>query len=127
MGPLIARGHVWRVVRVSPDDPLLMDRTDIQRIATADPTSKVIRISWDVMPPLFDQVYLHEASHAIMEEAGVNELLSRLPDERQQVLAEELLAWFLETHAIEVIDAVSSSLGRPVCVAGTCLGGHQWK
>lgn len=127
MGPLIARGHVWRVVRVSPDDPLLMDRTGIQRIATADPTSKVIRISWDVTPPFFDQVYLHEATHAIMEEAGVNELLSQLPDERQQVLAEELLAWFLETHAIEVIDAVSSSLGRPVCVAGTCLGGSQWR
>lgn len=127
MGPLIARGRVWRVVRVSPDDPLLMDRTGIRRIATADPTSKVIRISWDVMPPLFDQVYLHEATHAIMEEAGVNDLLSQLPDERQQVMAEELLAWFLETHAIEVIDAVSSSLGRPVCVAGTCIGGSQWR
>lgn len=127
MGPLIARGRVWRVVRVSPDDPLLMDRTGIQRIATADPTSKVIRISWDVMPPLFDQVYLHEATHAIMEEAGVNDLLSQLPDERQQIMAEELLAWFLEHHAIEVIDAVSRSLGRPVCVDGTCLGGSQWR
>lgn len=127
MGPLIARGHVWRVVRVSPDDPLLMDRTGIRRIATADPTSKVICISWDVMPPLFDQVYLHEATHAIMEEAGVNDLLSRLPDERQQVMTEELLAWFLEHHAIEVIDAVSRSLGRPVCVDGTCIGGNQWR
>lgn len=127
MGPLIARGHVWRVVRVSPDDPLLMDRTGVRRIATADPASKVIRISWDVMPPFFDQVYLHEATHAIMEEAGVNDLLSQLPYERQQVMAEELLAWFLETHAIEVIDAVSSSLGRPVCVAGTCIGGSQWR
>lgn len=127
MGPLIARGRVWRVVRVSPDDPLLMDRTGIQRIATADPASKVIRISWDVMPPLFDQVYLHEATHAIMEEAGVNDLLLQLPDERQQVLAEELLAWFLEHHAIEVIDAVSRSLGRPVCIDGTCLGGSQWR
>lgn len=124
MGPLIARGRVWRVVRVSPDDPLLMDRTGHMRIATTDPTTRTIRISREVLPPLFDQVYLHEASHAIMEDAGVNELLSQLPDERQQVLAEELLAWFLETHAIEVIDAVSSSLGRPVCVAGTCLGGY---
>lgn len=94
------------------------------RIATTDPTTRTIRISREVLPPLFDQVYLHEATHAIMEEAGVNDLLSQLPDERQQVLAEELLAWFLETHAIEVIDAVSSSLGRPVCVAGTCLGGY---
>lgn len=71
----------------------------------------------DVMPPMFDRVYLHEAAHAIMEESGVNDLLGR------GVYAEELLAWFLETHAIEVIDAVSMSLGRPVCVDGRCLGG----
>lgn len=75
------------------------------------------------MPPMFDQVYLHEAAHAMMEESGVNELLSQLTDERQQVMAEETLAWFLESHAIEIIDAVSSSLGRPVCVRGTCVGG----
>lgn len=75
------------------------------------------------MPPMFDQVYLHEAAHAMMEEAGINEALSQLADERQQVMAEEMLAWFLENHAIEVIDAVSASLGRPVCVRGTCVGG----
>lgn len=59
----------------------------------------------------------------MMEEAGINELLSQLPDDRQQVLAEEMLAWFLEHHAIEVVDAVSASLGRPVCVDSRCLGG----
>lgn len=77
------------------------------------------------MPPMFDQVYLHEAAHAMMEEANVNELLSQLPDDRQQILAEEMLAWFLEHHAIEVVDAVSTSLGRPACVKGTCLGGKH--
>lgn len=94
----------------------------MRTIATTDPTSKVIRISSSVLPPMFDQVYLHEAAHAMMEEAGVNRLLSQLPEERQQVLAEETLAWFLERHAIEVIDAVSASLGRRVCVDGTCIG-----
>lgn len=112
----MARGHVWRVVRVMPDDPLLMDRTGSRRMATADPDARVIRISTEVRQPLFDQVYLHEAAHAIMEESGVNDLVGH------DVLTEELLAWFLETHAIEVIDAVSTSLGRPVCVDGTCLG-----
>lgn len=72
---------------------------------------------------MFDQVYLHEAAHAMMEEAGVNELLSQLPDERSQVIAEEMLAWFMEHHAIEVVDAVSASLSRPACVRGICLGG----
>lgn len=123
MWPLIARGQVWWVVRVSPDDPFLIDRTGVIRIATADPRSKVIRISETVMPPLFDQVLIHEAAHAMMEESGVTDILSRLPDRRQQIMAEELLAWFLETHGIEVINAVSRSLGRQVCVNNECMGG----
>lgn len=84
--------------------------------------AKTIRVSESVPVPMFDQVYLHEAAHAIMVEAGVTELLEQLPDDRQQVLTEELLAWFLEHHAIEVIDAVSASLGRKVCIDDTCLG-----
>lgn len=110
---------------MSPGDPFLMDRTGVLRIATADPSEKVIRISNAVMPPLFDKVLIHEAAHAMMEEAGVSDLLAQAADERQQVFAEELLAWFLETHAIEVVDAVSRALGRKVCVDGTCLGGRQ--
>lgn len=119
--PLVIRGHVWRVVRVNPGDPFLIDRTGVRRIATTDPSSRTIRISSDVMPPLFDKVYLHEASHAMMEEVSVTDLLAQVTGYRQQVFIEELLAWFLESHAIEVIDAVSASLGRPVCVDGTCL------
>lgn len=123
MTPLLIGGRVWGVVRVSPDDPLLVDRTGHHSVATADPVTKVIRISSDVLPPLFDQVYLHEATHAMMEESGVTDLLSQLVDGEHQVSVEELVAWFLETHAIEVIDAVSRSLGRPVCVGSICMEG----
>ena len=122
MKPLVIRGHVWRVVRVAPDNPFLIDRTGVLRIATTDPSTRTIRISESIPIPMFDQVYLHEVSHAIMYEAGVTELLEQLPDDRQQILAEELLAWFMEHHGIEAIDAASSSLGRRICVSGTCIG-----
>lgn len=72
---------------------------------------------------MFDQVYLHEAAHAAMIETGVPELLSVGVDDNSQVLTEELLAWFLESHGIEVINAVSKSLGRPVCVNNLCAKG----
>lgn len=74
-----------------------------------------------------DQVLLHEAAHAAMHEAGVTDLLAGEPDDPKRILAEELLAWFLETHAVEVIDAVSSHLGRGVCVNGICVGRNQWR
>lgn len=117
MGPLIIRGQVWRVVRVSPGDPFLIDRTGVPKLATADPSTKTIRISKAVPVSMFDQVYLHEAAHAAMTEADVTDLLSPA--------TEELIAWFMESHAIEVVDAVSSSLGRRVCVDGLCMGRNQ--
>lgn len=125
MRPLVVRGNVWRVVRVSPDDPFLIDRTGVPKLATTDIGTKTIRISKAVMPPLFDRVYLHEVTHAIMEEYGVTDILSQVTDGRQQVFVEELMAWLVETHAIEAIDAVSRSLGRPVCTDGICMGGYD--
>lgn len=123
MRPLVIRGNVWRVVRVSPGDPFLIDRTGTLRIATTDPVTKTIRISKTVLPPMFDQVYLHEAAHAAMTENNVPELLSVVVDDNSQVLTEELLAWFLESHGIEVVNAVSESLGRPVCMNNLCAKG----
>lgn len=106
-----------------PGDPLLIDRTGTSTIATTDPLRKVIQISTSVPLSMFDRVYLHEVAHAIMDETGVTKLLSAVSDRDRRILLEETLAWFLETHAIEAIDAASRSLGRPVCVDGTCIGG----
>ena len=72
---------------------------------------------------MFDQVYLHEAAHAVMTETKLPELLSVVSDEPNITATEELLAWFLESHSVEIIDAVSKSIGRPVCVNDLCAKG----
>ena len=123
MRPLVIGGHVWGVDRVSPGNPFLMDRTGTRRIATTDPVSKVIRISDAVMPPLYDKVLLHEAAHAAMVESGLTDLLTAATEDRGQVFMEELLAWFMEEHGIKIIQAVINSLGRPICINDTCIGG----
>lgn len=122
--PLVISNKAWRVVRVSPGDPLLIDRTGVPRLATTDPVTRTIRISSDVPLGMFDQVYLHEAAHAAMDGTGLMDALARIPYRQQRIAMEELLAWFLETNAIQVIDAVSASLGRPVCVDGRCVRRH---
>lgn len=69
---------------------------------------------------------MHEIAHAVMVESKLTDLLAEATAERQQVFLEELLAWFLESHAVEVIDIANQSLGRPVCVDGACIGGTRW-
>lgn len=120
MGPVVIGGNVWRVVRVSPGDPFLIDRTGSRRIATADISTRTIRISEDVEPPLLDRVVIHEISHAIMHEHGIDGLLAYAVDGRSRILAEELMAWFMESHAMQAIAAASSVLGRMACVDGLC-------
>lgn len=127
MRPLVIGGHVWGVVGVSPGDPFLVDRTGTPRLATADATTRTIRMSDAIPAHMRDRVLLHEAAHAAMHEAGVTDLLAGEPDDSRRILAEELLAWFLETHAVEVVDAVSSHLGRGVCVNGICAEGATWR
>ena len=123
--PLVIGGAVWRVIRVAPGDPLLIDRTGQPKLATTDPTTKTIRISTDVPLDMYDRVYLHEVAHASMVESGVSDQLSRVAAGRKLVFLEELLAWFLESHSIEVIDAASKSLGRPLCIDGLCMRGTE--
>lgn len=112
---------MWRVVRVSPGDPSLIDRTGRSRLATTDQNTRTISLSMSIPPEMFDRVYLHELAHAVMYEHGVTELLSGVLDDNARVLVEELLAWFLERHSIEVTAAASMSVGRGVCVEGRCI------
>ena len=121
MRPPVIAGHVWRVVRVLPGDPSLVDRTGMPKLATSDPGTRTISLSTSIPPEMFDKVYLHELAHAVMYEHGVTELLSGVFDAEARVLVEELLAWFLEAHSIEVITAASMSVGRGVCIEGRCI------
>lgn len=96
---------------MDPGDPGLVDRTGSPRIATADPVGKVVRISWQVVPPLLDMVVVHEMAHAVSTENGIH----------GSVEAEEMAAGVIERHGLEIFALASESLGRPVCVRGMCL------
>lgn len=123
MRPFVANNHVWRVVRVAPDDPQLDDYSGKHRIATADPVLHMIYISESVTPPLLDRVILHEVSHAMTNSYGfVDELCEIMPGEHA-MLADELIAQSIERYSIEATIAASEILGRPLCIRGYCMAG----
>jgi hypothetical protein len=121
MLPVLVNGELWQVERVSPDNPLLIDRTGTRTIATTDPETRVIRISSAIEPPLLDKVLLHEVAHAITISYGLlPELRNSIPD-NTWVNVEEWSAMLLERHAVEAAILASKSLGRPLCIHGYCM------
>lgn len=120
MQPFKVNGELWRVVRVSPNDPSLIDRTGTRTIATTDPNSHVVSISASVVPPLLDKVLLHEVAHAVTISHGLLDVLRIAVPERFWVFVEEWAAQLIENHGIEAANLASLSLGRPICVRGWC-------
>ena len=121
MKPVLVNGELWNINLVPPNSPLLVDRTGTLRIATADPDTLSINISNALTPPLLDQVVLHEVAHAITVSYGLlPPLRSTIPD-YLHVLVEEWAVELLEKYSIEAIMLASESLGRPLCIKGTCL------
>ena len=120
MHPFSIGGELWSVVLVPPGDPALVDWTGSPRIATADRSSKIIRVSSNVLPPLLDRVVLHEVAHAVASSHG---FLDHLPHFVQKDVAmgiDEMVAQLVESYSVEAVAMASTVLGRPVCVHGIC-------
>lgn len=76
----IMNGYFWRVLRVPPDSPLLIDRTGKHCVATTDPNTQCIYLS-DILQGEFQKtVLLHEMGHCVMLSYGlVLTIRSKLP------------------------------------------------
>lgn len=120
MRPFVVNGRLWRAVRVPPDDPRLMDRTGVHRIATADPSTSIIHVSDEVRPPLLDQVMVHEVAHAVTMSYGLLDRLHEMIPPDRWVSVEEWAVELVEKFGMEAVALASESLGRPVCVRGHC-------
>lgn len=120
MRPFVVNGMAWRVIRVSPGDPRLIDREGRRAVGTADPLTRTVHISDSLGPPLLDRVVLHEVSHAITMEYGLLSALSDMVRSGDGIGIEEWAAQLVEAHGIEAAEKASEVLGRPVCIGGWC-------
>ena len=120
MRPITVNGYVWRVARVSPGDPRLIDREGIRTVGTADPLTMTIHISDALVPPYLDRVLLHEVAHAVAISHGLLDGLHGGLPQRYWVPTEEWAAQLMENHAIEAAVLASESIGRPLCIGGFC-------
>ena len=120
MRPIVSNGIKWRVVRVAPGDPRLIDREGKRTVGTTDPKTATVHISSALVPPMLDRVLLHERAHVVTISHGwLGPMHSEVP-ERFWIGVEEWAAQVIEGHALEAAVLASESLGRPICVGGSC-------
>lgn len=120
MRPFAVNGDAWRVVRVAPGDPRLIDREGKRTVGTADPETRTVHLSDRLQPPELDRVLLHEVAHAITMSWGLLPALGETVANGDRIGAEEWAAQLVENHGIEAAAMASEVLGRPVCVRGFC-------
>lgn len=120
MRPFAVNGEAWRVVGVEPGDPRLVDREGKRTVGTADPTTRTVHISSDLVPPMLDKVLLHEVAHAITMSHGLLGALHGYMESGDWVGVEEWGAQLVENHGIEAAAIASEVLGRPLCIGGYC-------
>lgn len=102
-------GYDWKVVQVSPNNPLLVDRTGRLTVATTVPSLQTIYISSGLPYAFKARVLAHELSHAAMFSYYlVDDIYSVVPLE-ERLRAEEMTCNFIADYGwkiYQILDAL---------------------
>lgn len=114
MRPFVLNGDVWRPVPVDRDDPRLVDRTGLPRLATTDPETMCVYVSNRLRGRDLEVVMTHEVGHCAMHSYGLADSLHRLIPEDTWVDVEEWVCNYLADHGREIMHAANTALGVKV-------------
>lgn len=110
----IMNGYFWRVLRVPPDSPMLIDRTGEQRVATTDPKTQCIYLSDILRGDFLKTVLLHEMGHCVMISYGLILTIRRKLPKRLWIEAEEWCCNLIADYGEEILAKSYKVLGDSV-------------
>lgn len=102
-------GYDWKVVRVSPNNPLLIDRTGLLTVATTIPSLQTIYISSAINGRFEERVLAHELSHVAMFSYYLVDDLYSVVQSENRLEAEEMICNFIADYGwkiYQVLDAL---------------------
>lgn len=105
-------GYLWRVRRVSPDSPELVDRTQERTLATTDPYEHMVYISETLSGSMLVRVLIHELGHCAMISFDLIEEIHRMVRPRYWIEAEEFICNFIADYGMMIFEAAYSILGE---------------
>lgn len=104
-------GYLWRVQFVYPYNPMLVDRTNILRVATTDPYSATIFLSEDLYGEFLNRVLIHELGHCTMFSFHLLQYIHRMVKPKYWVDMEEWICNFIADYGMMIFSIMYDVLG----------------
>lgn len=104
-------GYQWRVRFVLPNNPMLVDRTNILRVATTDPKLKVVFLSAQLRGDALLTVFLHELGHCALYSFGLLDDIHRMVRPEYWIDMEEFICNFLADYGLRIFKIAFRTIG----------------
>lgn len=101
----------WRILTVTPNDAMLVDRTGQLRLATTDPMTKYVYLSDRLGGEMLWHVLIHELAHCVIVSYGYLDAIHKLTKKRYWVESEEWVCNLIANHSKEVLGIANDILG----------------
>ena len=107
----VMNGDLWKVRFTSPQNPVLVDRTNVLTVGVTDPSTMTIYLSDRLSGGFLTRVTLHELSHAMMYSYGYLYLIHKYCKPEFWVDMEELIANLIADRAKEIFERAYEIVG----------------
>lgn len=108
-------GDRWQVEFVHPLSPLLVDRTNRRTVATTDPKTRMVHLSWNLGGSFLSRVLVHELSHCAMISFGLLKAIHRMVKPEYWIDAEEWICNYIADYGggiFFIADQILSNVWR---------------
>lgn len=117
MGWFTMNGYFWTVKIVSPDSPMLVDRTGSLTLATTDPSTRTVYLSSSLQGDILRRVFTHELGHCAMFSFDLLRDIHRMVHPEYWLEAEEWVCNFIADYGpliFSCLDAIDGNSLRLV-------------
>lgn len=95
-------GITWTIDVVSPGSPFLIDRTNTRTVATTDPETKAIYISYDLSGDFLMRVLIHEIAHCVLYGCNLLVDIHRMTKRQCWIEMEEFICNIIANYLMEI-------------------------
>lgn len=112
MNQFYMNGRLWYVYFADPYDPMLVDRTNILRVATTDPITSRVYLSDQLYGEFLNRVLIHELGHCTMFSFNMLPHIHRMVKPKYWIDMEEWICNFIADYGMMIYDVCYDILGE---------------